>query len=1011
MLKNILRRFLSLTISAVMIVALLPVITVPALAADTALSGLSDENIGLTTDKSDAWSATGTTITGSVKGTSSTCSSSRGESTLKITNNKTVPAILSFSYKITQNDNDGTIMVAGTSVTADGTYSRELAAGAFIEIYLKSASGTYTTAVELSGISLTANVQATTTFQPAENGSYTVDGVEITAETPKTQQATEAYTLAATPASGYKFVSWYSVTEKKYLSSDTPATMSFDIDQTITAVFTEEANPVFDVSGTKFTDLNEANTYAVKNSLTKIVLVSDGTLNSGSYTISSGVTLLIPFDNAYTCYTTEPANTGTVWTNPSVYKKLTIAEGASITVDGAISVSAKHYAYAQSGGGAPDGKYGYIYMNEGSSITVNDGGGLYVYGFVSGKGTVTAKSGATVYENMQICDFRGGSATSGMNNNRQKIFPLNQYFIQNIEAELILESGADEYIYTSIYAANKATSTTVHFIGNSGAMFSINKGGRLTKKYLPDKDRLEMSINGDGKINNLTLTVMGITVSSSNYVLPINNCMTIKVLSGTTQITQDMALLAGAQVEIASGATVQINEGASLYVYDADQWTAANYASNAKFKTVLYSPTRTYTRKASDLIDARIDVNGTLKSNGYIYTTAGGADIVSTEGTGQVVMENGAGTESATYMYKDYTTDYDEIPITPAQLHNANNTYFETKNASAGDTITYCTCPRCGGKWDKIPYFAAICNSDGTQTGIYPTLQDAVNNYTPDSNTYIQLLHDTTENIDSPKNLCLDLNGCTVTGNFNMTGHTLYGMDSATDEYNGVKKAGKIVGSVAPYAKTTYQTPPVPENVDDGAYKRYVAISGKEADGKANLSFHRFNISVTGYRFELAAPECALFFIGKFQGDAEAKKHLTSLGFTLKDGKGTQLGTDSYSLPANPEDIPKESNPGKSPVVLSGDAYLFEVHLKRSFEKNSDVTASEEFSAIAKATFKSSGVQDQDEDNSLSSVERNLSFKKAWEDALKPTNSGMKPKDKEILTNFLKKFGINIKVE
>ena len=183
-----------------MIAAVVPISEISVEAADTALSGLSDENIGLTTDKSDAWSATGTTITGSVKGTGG-CGGSSSESTLTITNNKTVPAILSFSYKITQNDNSGTIQVAGTSVTADGTYSAELAAGASIKIYLKSATGAYTTAVELSGISLIANVQATTTFHPTENGSYTVDGVEITEETTKTQQSTVAYTLAATPLS------------------------------------------------------------------------------------------------------------------------------------------------------------------------------------------------------------------------------------------------------------------------------------------------------------------------------------------------------------------------------------------------------------------------------------------------------------------------------------------------------------------------------------------------------------------------------------------------------------------------------------------------------------------------------------------------------------------------------------------------------------------------------------------------------------------------------------------
>ena len=168
--------------------------------------------------------------------------------------------------------------------------------------------------------------------------------------------------------------------------------------------------------------------------------------------------------------------------------------------------------------------------------------------------------------------------------------------------------------------------------------------------------------------------------------------MTLNVLSGTTQITQDVALLAGVQVNIADGATVQVNEGASLYVYNHDEWTQANYASNAKFKTVLYSPTRTYTRTANDLIDARIDINGTLQSDGYVYTTAGGADITSSEGTGKFILTNGAGTENMTYMYKDYTTTYDEIPITSAKFHNGSQyagkeeEYTLTDGAAAGST-------------------------------------------------------------------------------------------------------------------------------------------------------------------------------------------------------------------------------------------------------------------------------------------------------------------------------------
>lgn len=703
MIKRIWKRFTSLLLSAVMLLSFFAAYPMPAYAAVSGtLTGLSNADIIATYTGTDdgansSWAVTGgNSISGSVIGTAGMCSDSHYNTTLTIQNNKSTAAILSFDYAIAQNS--GTIQVAGTDVTANGSHSANIGAGASIKIYIASGSTDNATTIDITNLTLIADVQATTTFQPAENGSYTVDGEAVTEETVKTQQSTTAYNLSATADSGFKFVGWYSVTNNTYLSTDTSASLYFDSDQTITAVFTEESNPVFDVAGAKFTDLNDANEYASSNGIEKITLISDGVLASGDYTISSGVILLIPFDDAYTCYTTAPATTGNIRTTPSVYKRLTMETGASITVDGSISVSAKHYAYSQGGAaGAPDGKYGYIYMNDGSSITINNGGAMYVYGYVSGNGTVTAKSGATVYENMQIADFRGGSATMGMYNNAQKIFPLNQYFIQNIEAKLVLESGADEYIYTSIYASSMSTSTAVHFIGNTDAMFSVSEGGSFTKQYLPDQDRMEITVDGDARINSLTLSLSGMSVTSANYVLPINNCMTLNVVSGTTQITQDVALLAGSVVNIAEGATVQITQGSSLYVYDQDEWTQANYASNAKFKRVPYSPTRTYTRTNNDLVDVRIDVNGTLLSDGAVYTTAGGADITSSQGTGRFILTNGAGTNTATYMYKDYTTNYDTIPVTSAKLHNGSRyvgtdeEYTTTDDATAGSTYYWDT--------------------------------------------------------------------------------------------------------------------------------------------------------------------------------------------------------------------------------------------------------------------------------------------------------------------------------
>ena len=418
-----------------------------------------------------------------------------------------------------------------------------------------------------------------------------------------------------------------------------------------------------------------------------------------------------------------------------------------------------------------------------------------------------------------------------------------------------------------------------------------------------------------------------------------------------------------------------------------------------------YTPGTHYNRTEANLIDVKVDVNGTLTANGGIYTTAGGADICSSAGTGVYNQQGKPGTETKTYQYtqiKSSVTAH-EIPITAAKLHNADGSYTKTANAIVDKPIPYCTCPTCsvgGGKWLKD--FAAIIDSTGKHMEDYPTLQEAVNAYnklneSTASKTYIQMLHSTTGdsttgNVNTNKDLYLDLNGCTVTGTFNMGSKTLYGMDSATDEYDGTS-AGKIDGKVTGTVASVFETK-LKANEDH----RYVSIQS----GNSN-SFHRFNISVTGYRFELAAPQCALFFIGKFQGDEAAKDYLTSLGFTLTGKDGKSLGTDSCLIPENIPEMPSDGEASESKVVRAKDgAFLFEAYLKRSFEKEPLETASEEFSATAQATFKNS---ENSEDNSLSSDKRTLSFQKAWKDAL---DSGMKPKDKEILTNFLKKFGITI---
>ena len=361
-----------------------------------------------------------------------------------------------------------------------------------------------------------------------------------------------------------------------------------------------------------------------------------------------------------------------------------MSEGTSITVNGAISLGGRYFAAGGGQQGRPVGDYGYIKMADNSSITVKNGGKLYAWGFISGSGSVLAESGATVYEFYQIADFRGGSASSGMGHG---VFPFSQYFVQNIEVPLTLNAGANEQVYSGVFAMSTTYTTAINFIGDNG-MFKVESGS-FTKDYDEKTDRLVFTVNGEAALNTLSLTLASMDVDSASYVLPITNNITINIQSGNVTINQDAALLAGVEVNIAEGAGLTVANGKNIYFYDSDEWNSDNFVwGPCKFKSVAYAPGKAYNRSNNDLVDAKMNVNGSVTAIGAIYTTKGGANICSSNGTGKYIQQGTPGTETETYQYNAGSNAV-TIPITAAKLHNADGSYTETATANAGDVINY----------------------------------------------------------------------------------------------------------------------------------------------------------------------------------------------------------------------------------------------------------------------------------------------------------------------------------
>ena len=715
MLKQFLKRRLSLLLALVLVFSLL-VMPASAENVNTGVTGLTADSSGKAT-----WTASGGTITGSV--TASVADSCNGPKytaqtgTLTFTNSSGGTALLSFNY---------TVSLAGGSATVDGvnaeggSFSKALNAGDTVAVAITSndADSTATT-ITISNLKLTAEANVDVTFKAPTNGSYTVDGAAVSADTVKTVKTTDSVALAATAASGYKFYCWYSNTDNAILSMKASDSLSFNKDQEVVAKFVPSSTPFFGVGTATFIDLNEAINYAVANNQPKIALLSNGTLPAGEYTIPSGKTLVIPFDEAQTVFTTAPSMTlgsdgkPAAHVNPSAFRTLTMASGANITVasGGALCVPSMVSAVGTNSGSwnaTPTGKHGRINMNAGSSIDVQSGGKLYAWGYVAGSGSVYARSGAEIWECFQIRCWRGGTATLNMAGNSQKVFPLNQYYVQNIEAPITYYPGATEKVFAAVNFNSKQFGASATFIG-TGGMFQISNG-TATKRFTGASDRLELSVDGDFAIQPMSLIITGLPLvgkldlNTADYVLPIQSNITIKVNSGTTTFSQDVAFLPGSEMIIASGAAATIANDHKAYVYDKDQW-GAYAASGLQLVPVGYSTVNgtAAKRSANSLVDAKIDVNGTLNAAGQLYTTESGAAIVSSQGTGVFWQQANPGTETNTYMATQSGSDmtYVSIPITPARLQNADETYVETAGKLAGTEIPY-SAGRWGGELAEI---------------------------------------------------------------------------------------------------------------------------------------------------------------------------------------------------------------------------------------------------------------------------------------------------------------------
>ena len=570
----------------------------------------------------------------------------------------------------------------------------------------------------------------TVTFQPATvGGSYTFtapNGDPVAVEGSSYTylgDVTKDYTLTATPTEDgpFTFVAWYDVTADTNLSTANPYTGKLTNGHTYQAKFGRTDTAQYKVGSNYYDYLDLA--ISAAGSSGKIIVTGNGVVAGStgqtSFTIPSGVTLVVPYDSngsvpSASAY--KPTfESGSTYNTPSLFKKLTLLGGTTITVNGTLCVNSK---MARGGGGtnkagASSGPYGQIAMESGSSIVVN--GTIICYGYITGTGTVTVNSGGQAFEGFQVLDTPGGTHLTALNGNSKGAFLFNQYTVQNVEVPMEIKAGASEKVWTGMYPSTSVEGDAT-LIGSSAGLFRITSGS-VIKSYLPAEDRLQFDLFGNVTLGSINLSISGYNFDTSSYNLPISPRINIFVRSGNATISGHTILLPDSKMAIDQGATFTLNNGKRLLVWDIDDWDSSKYFSKdiaTQVKSVVYSPTTGAPAAHTPTRSAEINVNGLLQvTDGYLYTSSQGANIYSGDRTGKTIIQTA---------YGDYTLSvcvnaersgltsgkatYEDVDFTSAQLRNGqpywgtDKEHIKTGNGSGGTGTFWYTAPT--DQWYKF---------------------------------------------------------------------------------------------------------------------------------------------------------------------------------------------------------------------------------------------------------------------------------------------------------------------
>lgn len=313
--------------------------------------------------------------------------------------------------------------------------------------------------------------------------------------------------------------------------------------------------------------------------------------DSLTYTITNGVTLLLPYKNEVTTADANVADN----TKPAVkyadenadYLKvqLTVPEGITIESFGRISIGAVLGTASAGQSGHTSGDYAQLNLN--GNLNLKGAANLDCYGYIKGNGKVTANDSAVITMPFVVRDFKGGTYTTGAYQvlGSYKQAPFNQYEMPNIQTDMRINYGASLKARASLYAGGKHNTTTADMIGSGSGVIRLEEGSYIETSFDPITNRslytndtasgnttaagyTTVKIYGGASDSALELKInvgIDVTISTKGVFLGIPYNFRFEFYNGDYNINMQYKLLPGSSFVVGEGATVNINNNMILY--------------------------------------------------------------------------------------------------------------------------------------------------------------------------------------------------------------------------------------------------------------------------------------------------------------------------------------------------------------------------------------------------------------------------------------------------------------